>query len=513
MSVRPIVDTAASPDRAESAAPAPIEAVAQQAEARAGESAPVPLLVDLDHTLVRTDLLIEMALAYVAANPLRIAHLIAWTWEGRAQLKRKLAEAIELDPELVPINDKVVALAAEAKRQGRPVYLVTASDELLAKKFVARFPFFDGVLSSDGVQNLKGRHKAAAVGERFPDGYDYIGDSAADLHVWRNAREVIAVAPKPATRRRLEAFGKPTTIIEGGSTVRALIKASRLHQWAKNTLIFVPAVLSGTISDPGTVLNCALAFLALGLVAVGTYLINDILDITHDRRHWSKRFRPIAAGDLSIGTALVASAITIAAGLAIGAALAPGVLTGLAAYLVLTLAYSIHIKRLPILDVVVLAALFTLRLAIGIAATQVYASPWLLVFSMALFTSLSTAKRYTEIQRTEAKGEAAVSGRGYFVVDAPLVLGLGIATGTASVLIMVLYLIFDAFSHQFYGNPHWLWLFPTILFLWIGRVWLIGQRGQLHDDPVAFALKDRASLVLGGVMAIAFVLAWTGAPL
>lgn len=504
MTVRPNVDTVASPDRTEGGA---------YADATPAAGAVVPLLVDLDRTLVRTDLLIEMALAYVAANPLRIAHLIAWTWKGRAHLKRKLAEAIELDPELVPINEKVVALAAEAKLQGRPVYLVTASDELLANKFAERFAFFDGVLSSDGVLNLKGRNKALAVGERFPEGYDYIGDSAADLHVWRNAREVIAVAPKPGTRRRLQALGKPTTIIEGGSTLRALIKAARLHQWAKNTLIFVPAVLSGTISDPDTVFKCLFAFLALGLVAVGTYLINDILDITHDRRHWSKRFRPIAAGDLSIRTALVASAITIAAGLSIGAWLDTGVLAGLTAYLFLTLAYSIHIKRLPVLDVVVLAALFTLRLAIGIAATEVYASPWLLVFSMSLFTSLSIAKRYTEIQRTQAKGEPAVPGRGYLVVDAPLVLGLGIATGTASVLIMVLYLIFDAFSHQFYGNPHWLWFFPAILFLWIGRIWLINQRGELHDDPVAFALRDWPSLALGGVMALAFVLAWIGAPL
>jgi 4-hydroxybenzoate polyprenyltransferase len=172
-----------------------------------------------------------------------------------------------------------------------------------------------------------------------------------------------------------------------------------------------------------------------------------------------------------------------------------------------------HIKRVPILDVVTLACLFTLRLALGIAAAQVVASPWLLVFSMFLFTSLSTAKRFTEIQRTAIKGETAVNGRGYLAVDAPMVLGLGLAAGTASILIMVLYLIFDAFSRDFYGNPHWLWLFPVILFLWISRVWLVGQRGELNDDPVAFALKDRQSLILGGIMAVAFVLAWAGAPL
>jgi 4-hydroxybenzoate polyprenyltransferase/phosphoserine phosphatase len=472
-----------------------------------------PLLIDLDGSLIKTDLLQESALAYVTAQPFRSFNLLVWLLKGRAHLKKQLAEATDLDLDLIPVNEEVIALATEAKQAGRQVFLVTASDAHLANKIAARFPFFDGVISSDGIRNLKGRNKAATINERFPAGYDYVGDSPADLHVWGNASNVIAVAPSQSTLRKVRALAKPTTIIKGTSQLRALLKAARLHQWAKNTLIFVPALLSGTIANPTTVLNCVLAFVALGLVALGTYLINDLLDIAHDRRHWSKRFRPIAAGNLPIGTALGAAGASIAAGLAIGAAVGAGVFFGIAAYLALTLGYSLHIKRLPILDVVVLAALFTLRLAIGIAAAQVFASPWLLVFSMFLFTSLSVAKRNTEIQRTAAKGETVVPGRGYVVSDAPLALVLGVATGTASVLIMVLYLIFDAFNHAFYGNPNWLWWFPLILFLWIGRIWLISQRGELNDDPVAFALKDRQSLALGAVMAVAFVLAWLGAPL
>jgi len=484
-----------------------------QPDTRQVGSAPVPLLIDLDHTLIRTDLLMETVLAYVAANPFRIFNLPVWLLGGRANLKRKLAEAVDLDAELIPVNEKVVELAMEAKREGRQVFLVTASDELLARKMAARFPFLDGVISSDGTTNLKGRHKAGTVGERFSEGYDYVGDSAADLHVWRNARHVIAVAPGVATLRQIRTLAKPTTVIEGKSRLRALLKAARLHQWAKNILIFVPAVLSGTVLEPDTIINCVLAFLALGFVALGTYLVNDLLDINHDRRHWSKRFRPIAAGDLPIGLAIAAAAVSIAGGLAIGAMVNMGVLVGLLAYLVLTLAYSMHVKRLAILDVVVLAVLFTLRLAVGIAAADVFASPWLLVFSMGLFTSLSIAKRYTEIERTAQKGETVVPGRGYITADAPLVLGLGLATGTASVLILVLFLIFDAFQRDIYANPDWLWLFPIIIFLWIGRIWLISQRGELNDDPVVFALKDRQSLVLGALMATAFVLAWLGAPL
>lgn len=472
-----------------------------------------PLLVDLDRSLIRTDLLLETILAYLGSRPLGLFRLLGWMLKGRAYVKRKLAEAVDLDVELIPVHDEVAALAARAKREGREVYLVTAADELLATKISARFPFLDGVVSSDGITNLKGIRKAELVTKRFPDGFDYVGDNAADLHVWRHAREIIIVEPSSSVLRSVNALRKPTSVIARKSRLPAILRAARLHQWAKNTLVFLPAILSGQIARTETAISCGLAFLALGLIAVGTYLINDLLDLAHDRRHWSKRNRPIASGELPIDIAVATAAISIFSGLAIGATIGVGVVTVLAAYLILTLTYSIHIKRVPILDVVALACLFTLRLALGIAAAQVVASPWLLVFSMFLFTSLSTAKRFTEIQRTTIKGETAVAGRGYLAADAPLVLGLGLATGTASILIMVLYLIFDAFGRGFYGNPNWLWFFPLILFLWISRVWLVGQRGELHDDPVAFALKDRQSLVLGGIMAAAFLLAWAGAPL
>ncbi len=479
-----------------------------------GESAlrAVPLLIDLEQALLRTDPLAEAALAYVAANPLRIAYPLAgWAWRGRATIEKNLLEAVEPDPELMPVSEEIIELAAAAKREGRQVFLVTNKDELLARELCLRIPHFTDVICCSGAKT--DNPKSTVIVERFPDGYDYVGGRATDPEIWRNAREALVVAPTKAVLQSIEAHDKPTTVIPRRSRLSALIKASRLHQLAKNALIFVPAVLSGTIVDPATLISCLLAFLALGLVAVGTYLINDLLDIAHDRRHWSKRFRPIASGDLPIGTALAAALASIAGGFAIASTVGLGVLAGLGAYLVLTLAYSMHLKRVPILDVTVLATLFTLRLAIGIAAAGVFASPWLLVFSMALFTSLSIAKRNTEIQRTAIKGETEVAGRGYVTADAPLVLGLGLATGTASVVILVLFLIFDALERDIYTNPHWLWLFPIIIFLWLGRIWLVSQRGELNDDPVAFAIKDRQSLALGAVMAAAFVLAWLGVPL
>lgn len=472
-----------------------------------------PLLIDLDRALIHTDLLMEAALAYAAANPLRVAYFPAWMLRGRAHLEQRLAEKVTPDPELIPANEKVVELAAGAKRRGRRVYLVTGSDEAFARKFAARLPFVDGIIAHDGSNDRTAQQRAAALIERFPGGYDYVGGGAVDLHVWRKAREIIAVAPDGATLREIRALNKPTTVIDSPSRLRALIEAARLHQWVKNTLIFVPAVLSGTIVDPATAIRCSFAFLALGLIALGTYLLNDLLDIDHDRRHWSKRFRPIAAGKLPIGMAMASAAASIVAGLAIGASVGLGVMAALMAYLLLALAYSIHLKRQPIIDVTVLATLFTLRIAIGIAAARVFASPWLLVFSMGLFASLSIAKRYTEIQRTAAKGEADVPGRGYITADGPLVLGLGLATGTASVVILVLFLIFDALERDIYGNPHWLWLFPVIIFVWLGRIWLICQRGELNDDPVVFALTDPQSLILGAVSVTAFGLALIGTPL
>jgi 4-hydroxybenzoate polyprenyltransferase len=472
-----------------------------------------PLVLDLDRCLLRADMLLESALNYLRPNPLRAFKLMFWALRGRAQLKRRLAEVAPLDLSLLPANEQLVAFAEAEKKRGRRIYLATAADELLALRAAKRFPFIDGVVSSDGNTNLKGAIKAQFLALRFPNGFDYAGDSAADLPVWKEARHAIAVEPRPAVERAVRALGKPVTVLDGVPLRHALQKSLRLHQWAKNALVFVPAVLGGKIGEPSTIITCALAFLAIGLVASATYLINDLWDLAADRQHWSKRERPLASGALPIEMALATCLALLAGGLAIAAFIGLATFLMLAAYLATTLAYSFYLKRVPILDGFVLAGLFTLRIAIGIAAAAVFASPWLLVFSMFLFGSLSFAKRHTELSRVIAANGQAINGRGYIAADAPLLLALGLATGTASILIMVLYLINDAFGRGFYGNAHWLWALPAMLFLWIARVWLVGQRGKLDDDPVAFAMKDRLSLVLGGCVGAAFICAWIGVPL
>jgi 4-hydroxybenzoate polyprenyltransferase len=491
-----------------------VDAGAQWHERRLAAKTDLPLIVDLDGCLIRTDLLFETAFVYLSTNPLRLFRLLGWAFSGRAQLKRKLAETAGLDLQLIPANEQVEAYAREAKENGREVYLATGSDELLARKIGMRFDFLDGVIASDGSRNLKGRRKAEELRRRFPDGFDYVGDCNDDLHVWRHARKAILVEPDSALSRSANALGKPvTTLHRSTSALGAFLRAARLHQWAKNTLVFVPALLAGQIARPEIIAACAVAFFALGIIAFGTYLINDLLDLSHDRRHPSKRYRPLASGQLGMGTAVLAAPALIATGLAIGAAMGASVFAALLAYLVLTLAYSMRIKKVPILDSVTLGGLFTLRLVLGIAVAGVMTSPWLLVFSMLLFTSLCLAKRCAEIQCMENAGVVSIAGRGYVVKDAPFVLALGLATATASILIMVLYLIFDAFSRDFYGNPNWLWGLPIVLFVWITHIWLVGHRGKLNDDPVAYAIKDRKSLVMGAMATGAFAFAWLGVPL
>lgn len=323
--------------------------------------------------------------------------------------------------------------------------------------------------------------------------------------IWRSRPKAGAsgsglARPRAATASRATAWAQ----------LPALLESARPHQWAKNLLVFVPAILSGTILDPERLAAVALSFVSLSLIASGTYLLNDIWDLEADRKHWSKCKRPLPSGRLSVGLALLAAPAGIALGLLLAALLGPMVVLAAICYLTLTVCYSLAFKRIPILDVSVLAGLFTLRLVLGIASAGVFASPWLLVFSMFLFSSLCFAKRYIELVRAAQRGSTALAHRGYQSADGPLLLVLGPSTGMGAVITLILYVIFDAFRQTFYGNTAWLWAFPLILFLWVSRVWLMAARGDLDDDPVAFAVRDMPSILLGATMFGAFVLAWSG---
>ncbi|WIY53944.1 UbiA family prenyltransferase [Devosia sp. YIM 151766] len=476
-----------------------------------------PLVLDVDGALLRTDLLHESAIAYVKINPLGLIFLVWWLIQGKAVLKRKLAERVRLDIEHLPINTELEAYARLAHDNGRTICLATAADELLAIKLAQRFDFISFVIASNGRRNLKGLAKAFALKEQFPNGFVYAGDSRSDLHVWTAATSIVLAGANSATSRQARALGKPVEadFPRPRLGLRGWVKALRLHQWAKNVLVFMPLVLGGLFTDLTAWTNAALAFLALGILASATYLVNDIWDIEDDRRHWTKRHRPLASGLMTVKQAVIVTPLAFVVSLALGAMVGPAVVAVLLAYLVLTLCYSFGFKRKPVLDAFTLASLFTLRLILGIAAVGVVASPWLLVFSMFLFTSLSFAKRQTEVLRLMEKKQDTgdkIFGRGYFVADAPFILAMGVSCGMASILIMVLYLTQDALLVDFYGNADWLWAIPAILFLWLSRIWMLCQRGELLDDPVVFAMRDPKSLMLCAGLGLFFAMACLGVP-
>jgi 4-hydroxybenzoate polyprenyltransferase len=474
-----------------------------------------PLILDIDEILLQSDFLIETALAYIKPNPLRVLNMLWWlvqsrTTHGRSDLMHQLALFAEPNFENLPVNEELVTLAEAAAKQGRPVYLATASDAPIARQLARHFSFLTGVIS-DGGKKLSGEATAAALARRFPNGFDYAGYARADLAVCRMARTAILVPMSHPPRLKASGTSAFTAWFKKTSELHELMRALRWRHWAKNLLVFVPILLAGRLADWSALSNTMLAFVAIGMIASATYLINDMLDLPDDRTHWSKRYRPLASGRLPIEIATIVAPLGIVLGILTGMMASGQVAEFLSLYLLVTLSYSFGLKRVPVVDGLVLAALFTIRLGIGIVAADVRPSPWLLAFSMFLFASLSYAKRYTEIERTVERNASPSRGRGYCVADAPLILVIGVSAGIGAVLILVFYIIEDAFAQTFYGNTIWLWGLPPLVFLLISRIWLKSRRGEMNDDPVEFVLTDRSSLAVAMLMTICFAFAWLGA--
>lgn len=481
-------------------------------EIRRTFTAAVPdvLVVDLDYTLVRTDTLLEQFVGLVFSNPLAALLLLASLVRGRAHFKAQLAALHPLDAAALPYHEPLLAFLRQQKAAGRSLHLVTAADHTTAEAVAKHCGLFDSAEGSDGARNLKGAYKAQRLVERFPDGFAYAGDSRADLKVWAHAQSMILAGAAPAVANRARKLGKAVEA-EFERTVAGLQtwrRALRVHQWAKNLLVFVPLLLSQKYLEPRAIGLSILAFFALSLVAAATYLINDLSDLAADRRHATKQRRPLAAGDLRIEQALVAIPLLFLLGGGLAAAMSLSLLLGLLAYVALTLGYTFYLKRQALLDVVTLGVLYAVRLMIGAATIGAEQSVWLLTFSLFFFFSMSLAKRYAEIANLLSTGpEQDLKGRGYRTGDASTVLALGVSSSTASVLIVVLYLMEEAFPSNMYAHAYWLWAVPFVLTIWAARIWLIAGRGELDEDPVAFAIKDRFSWGLAVPLVIAFALA------
>jgi 4-hydroxybenzoate polyprenyltransferase/phosphoserine phosphatase len=472
-----------------------------------------PLVLDLDGTLLRTDTLAETLLRLAASDPLALADAAAALRHGRAAFKQHVAAAQPIDAAALVYNDEVLALAQAARATGRPVYLVTAADQAIADAVAGHLGIFDGVYGSDGTRNLKGAAKSAFLVDRFGEGgFDYAGDAAADLAVWRHAATAIVVDPAPGLLRRVQAACGNVQVLGRAPTtmqrVRTWARALRVHQWAKNILVFLP-VIAAHRTGFAALAQAAIGFVAFSLCASSVYVLNDLLDLPHDRLHPSKRRRPFASGALKLNQAPPMIAACLGGGFLLALTLNPRFLLMLTVYYACTVTYSFGLKRKPVWDVMMLAGLYTLRVFAGSAATGIVISPWLLAFSMFLFFSLAVVKRQTELVQHLRSGKTEkLSGRGYLPEDLGMLSAMAASSGYMAVLVMALY-VNSGDVLPLYRHPAALWTLCPVLLFWVSRVLMLAHRGTLHDDPVVFALRDRVSLLLGAVGLCAFVVgAW-----
>jgi 4-hydroxybenzoate polyprenyltransferase len=468
----------------------------------------VPLIVDLDGTILLTDSLQESFVRLLFRNPMAALGSLASLPLGRGAFKRSVNRHRPLAHSVLPQRRELVEFLKAQKSENRKIHLLTAADQHVAEEIASGIGIFDSVAGSDGKNNLKGENKLAWLREHLPGDFIYAGDSAADLPLFLAARGAILCDAGNRVTRAVERAGVPilARLDSDHKSWRGFLGALRIHQWSKNVLLFLPLFLAHAYTEPANIVQSVLAFCILSVLVSATYLINDLADLDADRMHPTKYRRALASGNLSPGFGLSASVVMIIGAVAAGTALSPGFGAGLVAYLMGTLAYSFGLKRVPFLDVSIVASLFTLRLFLGAAVLNVRQSPWLLAFSLVFFFSLALAKRYAEI-RTAATPDSLVRGRGYRGDDFALVLAFGVAGSLASIVILLLFVTSDALVSGAYSNPLWLYAIPAPVFAWQMRIWLFSHRGLLDDDPVIFALRDRASLLLGFLMALSVALA------
>ncbi len=477
----------------------------------------VPLCVDLDGTLVKSDTLVDAVLLLARQQPQSPLHWPGWVRKGRAGFKREITSRAVVDVEHLPYNQALLTFLREEHARGRRIYLATAADIGFAEQVAAHVGLFTGVLASDGTLNLAGKNKLTAFQQRFPEGFSYIGNAIPDRTLLQASHQPMVANPhgKLRSAMRRDAVTAHREFIDRRGPVRSLFKAIRIHQWAKNTLVFLPLLLAHD-HHLDALAASLLAFLSLSFCASATYLINDLLDIEADRRHPRKRNRPFAAGDLSPFTGVLVVglffvlAIILALLLPHVFAALPGTdgvrevlarpycfIEWLGLYTVTTLAYSFYLKRRALVDVLVLSGLYTVRILAGSAATEIPVSAWLAAFSIFFFLSLAFVKRFAELKLMLNSGRTKASGRGYGTGDMEQLRSFGTSSAFASVVVLTMYI--SGLADMLYRHPSRLWLLVPVLILWLCRVWLLASRGELHEDPVVYAITDKTSWLLGAI--------------
>lgn len=484
----------------------------------------VPLCVDLDGTLVKSDTLLDTVIVLARQQPRAVLSFPRWVAQGKAAFKRRVTELAEIDVVNLPYNQPLLEYLREQHAEGREIYLATGADTLLAERVAAHLSIFTGVLASDGSTNLTGHNKLAAFQERFRGGFCYIGNAKPDVPLLTNCVHPMVANPHARLRAGMRTAGivPARTFEDAAAPWKAWLRAIRLHQWAKNVLIFLPVLLAH-VRAVGPLAAACVAFLSFGLAASATYIVNDLLDLEADRHHVRKRKRPFAAGDLSPITGLITASAFLCGSLVLAlliptvvARLSPHAALGspysflewLVFYAITTTAYSLHLKRAVLVDVIVLSGLYTIRILAGSAATGVPVSPWLAAFSIFFFLSLALVKRFAEVegmrQRMGGAAVAQIRGRGYRISDLEQLRSFGTASGFASVVVFALY-IGNEVAANLYAHRTRLWLLVPVLLMWLMRLWMKASRDELHEDPVIYAITDGRSLMLG-VLVVVIVL-------
>jgi 4-hydroxybenzoate polyprenyltransferase len=459
----------------------------------------IPLCVDLNGALLQTDVLSELVCLAIR-KPFTGWKLPFWFLCGRAHLQAKLMASVQLNAHSLPLNEELLGFLKREREQGRQLFLVAGTGVHVGQAVSEKTGLFDAVICNPNGPELSGEKKAALLVERFGKGnFDYAGTSPADLPIWAVARKAIVVNASQTVLRELKKAGQVEAVFSREKTLSMLFRALRPHQWSKNLLIFLPLMGAHCWSDLGKLTQTLTAFGAFCLCASSVYVLNDLLDLESDRHHFKKRYRPFASGRISLVYGLIGAPLLLLASVLVGLELPLSFLATLAIYYALTLLYSFWLKQIEILDVLVLASLYGIRVVAGGYAAQVTVTDWLLAFSMFLFVSLAFVKRFTELQWVRRENRETLKGRGYQTGDAELVSSMGVVSSYLSVLVLAFYITNPAVT-QLYHKPAALWLACPVLLYWNSRIWLLAHRKKLHDDPIVFALKDKQSWFIGLIL-------------
>jgi 4-hydroxybenzoate polyprenyltransferase len=469
----------------------------------------LPLCVDLDGTLERTDLLVEATFALLKKNIFTAFLLPLWLLRGKSYFKDQIARRVDIDASSLPYQTEFLEFLRQRQEAGGRLILTTASHVSYANAVSQYLDIFDTVLASDSKRNLAGKVKLEAIRDACDDKkFDYAANGKVDLKVWRQANAAVLVNPEPGVEAAVKRISPIERVFRDRdrNSIFSYIKALRLHHWVKNLIILVPLVLAHRINDVALLVQAGIAFLSFGFCASSVYLLNDMFDLSFDREHPRKQSRPLASGEISVAYAAIMIPALLLISLLLALTLPPLFFGALVLYYVMTLAYSLRLKHHAIIDVIVLASLYTLRVIAGAAAVDVEASFWLLSFSMFFFLSLALVKRYSELLGIVDTETNAIAGRSYRASDLPLLAQFGITSAFMSVLVLALYINSDS-VRLLYSRPQVIWLLCPLLLYMISRVWLLAHHNKLHEDPVVFAIQDRPFQLLTIIGAILLLIA------